>query len=173
MYSLKIDIPENVKVEVDGKKVKVSGDKGQTERSFLEKEVKIDIVDNKIVISSESERKKTRALIGTIVSHIKNMMIGVTKGFTYKLRVVFSHFPITVKVDGDKIVIQNFLGERSARIAKIAGKAEVKIDGSDVIVSGVNVEDVGQTASRIEQSTRIVGYDKRKFMDGIYIVSKE
>jgi len=173
MYSLKIDIPENVKVEVDGKKVNVSGEKGQTERSFLEKEVKIEMADNKIVISSESDRKKTGALIGTIVSHIKNMMIGVTKGFTYKLRVVFSHFPITVKVDGDKIVIQNFLGERSSRIAKIAGKAEVKIEGSDVIISGVNVEDVGQTASRIELATRIVGYDKRKFMDGIYIVSKE
>jgi large subunit ribosomal protein L6 len=172
MYSVELKIPENVKVEIEGKKVKVSGERGELERNFDEKGIKIDFVEGKIVVSSESERKKFRALVGTIIAHIKNMIEGVTKGFTYRLRVVYSHFPITVKVEGDKILIQNFLGERVPRVAKIVGKTQVKVEGSDLIVSGINVEEVGQTAANIEQACRIVGYDRRKFMDGIYIVSK-
>jgi large subunit ribosomal protein L6 len=153
-------------------KVKVSGEKGELERSFPEKGIKIDLVEGKIIISSESERKKFRALVGTIAAHIRNMIEGVTKGFVYRLRVVYSHFPITVKVEGDKVLIQNFLGERVPRVAKIVGKTQVKVEGSDLIVSGINVEEVGQTAANIEQACRIIGYDRRKFMDGIYIVSK-
>ena len=172
MYSTELKIPENVKVEIEGKKVKVSGEKGQLERNFAERGIKIDLAEGKIVISSESERKKFRALVGTIAAHIKNMIEGVTKGFTYRLRVVYSHFPVTVKVEGDKVLIQNFLGERVPRVAKIVGKTQVKVEGSDLIVSGINIEEVGQTAANIEQACRIVGYDRRKFMDGIYIVSK-
>jgi large subunit ribosomal protein L6 len=172
MYSLELKIPENVKVEIEGNKVKVSGEKGELERSFPEKGIKIDLVEGKIIISSESERKKFRALVGTIAAHIRNMIEGVTKGFVYRLRVVYSHFPITVKVEGDKVLIQNFLGERVPRVAKIVGKTQVKVEGSDLIVSGINVEEVGQTAANIEQACRIIGYDRRKFMDGIYIVSK-
>jgi large subunit ribosomal protein L6 len=64
------------------------------------------------------------------------------------------------------------LGERVPRVAKIVGKTQVKVEGSDLIVTGINIEEVGQTAANIEQACRIVGYDRRKFMDGIYIVSK-
>jgi large subunit ribosomal protein L6 len=172
MYSLEIKIPESVKVEVEGKKLKVSGEKGELERNFAEGGIKIEIAGGKIVISSESERKEFRALAGTIAAHIKNMIEGVTKGFTYRLRVVYSHFPVTVKVEGDKVLIQNFLGERVPRVAKIVGKTQVKVEGSDLIVSGINIEEVGQTAANIEQTCRIIGYDRRKFMDGIYVVSK-
>ncbi|MEM7826255.1 MAG: 50S ribosomal protein L6 [Candidatus Aenigmatarchaeota archaeon] len=173
MYSLELKIPENVKVEVQGLKVKVSGEKGELEREFKEKGIKIEKVDQKLLVSSESERKKMRALVGTIVAHVKNMIKGVTKGFTYKLKVVYSHFPVTVKVEGDKVLIQNFLGERVPRVAKIVGNTQVKVEGSEITVSGINIEEVGQTAANIEQACRIVGYDRRKFLDGIYIVSKE
>jgi large subunit ribosomal protein L6 len=172
MYSTELKIPENVKVEIEGNKVKVSGEKGELERIFDEKEIKISLSEGKIIISSESERKEFRALVGTIAAHIKNMIEGVTKGFTYRLRVVYSHFPVTVKVEGDKVLIQNFLGERVPRVAKIVGKTQVKVEGSDLIVTGINIEEVGQTAANIEQACRIIGYDRRKFMDGIYIVSK-
>jgi large subunit ribosomal protein L6 len=172
MYSIELKIPENVKVEIEGKKVKVYGEKGELERTFAEKGIKIELVEGKILIFSESERKKFKALVGTIAAHIRNMFEGVTKGFTYRLRIVYSHFPVTVKVEGDKVLIQNFLGERVPRVAKIVGKTQVKVEGSDLIVSGINIEEVGQTAANIEQACRIVGYDRRRFMDGIYIVSK-
>lgn len=173
MYSLKVEVPGNAKVEIEGKRVKFSGEKGQVERNFAERDLKIEMVEGKIVVSSESERREARALIGTIAAHVKNMITGVTKGFIYRLRVVYSHFPVTVKVEGDKVLIQNFLGERMPRISKIVGKTQVKVEGSDLIVSGASLEDVGQTAANMEQTTRIVGYDRRKFLDGIYIVGRE
>jgi len=174
MYEKTIIIPEKIKMEVVNSTVKVEGPKGSLERKFVvAKDVKIEKADNKIRVFSEIEKKKVKALIGSIIAHVNNMITGVTTGFTSKLRVVFSHFPVTVKVEGNNVLIQNFLGERTARTAKIVGKTEVKIGGADITVSGISAEDVGQTASNIEQATRIVGYDRRRFMAGIYLVGKE
>jgi large subunit ribosomal protein L6 len=88
------------------------------------------------------------------------------------LRIVFSHFPVTAKIEGDKILVQNFLGERTPRIAKIVGKTQVKIDNQDITVTGIDIADVSLTASNLEKATRRTGYDKKVFMDGIYITSK-
>jgi len=174
MYSKEIAIPEGVNVEVSNAKFKVTGPKGSVEKKFeLTKEIKVEKVENKIKISSERERRNIKALIGTNIGHIKNAIDGVIKGFTYRLRVVYSHFPVTVKAEKDKVVISNFLGERTTRIAKIVGQTQVKIEGADIIVTGINIEEVGQTAGNLELATRIVGFDKRIFQDGIYLVSRE
>jgi len=125
-----------------------------------------------VKVSSKRDNKTYRALVGATLAHIRNMMTGVTKGYTYKLRTVFSHFPITVKAEKDKVLIQNFLGERKPRVAKIVGRAEVKIEGQDITVTGIDIDEVSQTASNIELATRISGYDKRIFQDGCWIVSK-
>jgi large subunit ribosomal protein L6 len=174
VYEKTVNIPEKIKLEIEGRIIKVEGPMGVAEKKItVTKDVNIEKVDNKVRVFSESETKKIKAMVGSIVSHINNMITGVTTGFTYRLKVVFSHFPITVKVEGSEVLIQNFLGERTPRIAKIVGKSEVKVAGSDIIVTGIDLEDVGQTASNIEQAARIVGYDRRRFMDGIYLVGKE
>lgn len=173
MFVKELKIPEDVKVEIENCIIKVSGPKGTLERKidFLQR-FKIEKEGSKIKVISESDRRKNKALVGTIVAHIRNMIIGVREGFTYKLKIVFSHFPINVKVEKDKVLIQNFLGERTPRIAKIVGDTEVKIENNEVIVSSINIEDAGQTAANIEQATRIVGVDRRVFTDGIFIVEK-
>lgn len=176
MYFQKISIPEKVSIEISDSRVKVFGEKGSLEKNFAEhlrgSGVKIEKTNNEIKVSSENEERKIRALVGTIRGHIKNMIDGVTKGFTYKLKIVYSHFPITLKVEKDKVLIQNFLGERIPRITKILGNTQVRVEGQEVFVTGVNLEDVSQTAANIEQACRIVGYDKKIFQDGIYIVIK-
>jgi len=173
MVAREIAIPEVVVVTVLGNMIKGSGEKGELEKKLIvPKDVKIEKLSNKIVVSASSERRKGLALVGTVAAHVRNAIEGVTKGFTYKLKVCFSHFPITVKVEGDRVVIQNFLGERKPRYAKIFGKTQVKVEGPEITVSGIDVDDVSQTAGSIERATRIVGYDRRKFQDGIFIVSK-
>jgi large subunit ribosomal protein L6 len=171
-----IEIPENVSVEIEDKKVKVSGEKGTLEKEFKYFwDIKIEKKNNKIVVSSNSDRRKVKATvgsIGSIVAHINNMIKGVTKGFVYKLKIVYSHFPIKVRTEGDKVIIQNFLGERSPRIAKIMGDTKVEVKGQEVEVSGIDIEAVGQTAANIEQACRIRGKDRRVFQDGIFIVEK-
>ena len=65
------------------------------------------------------------------------------------------------------------MGERSPRIAKIVGKCKVTVEGDDIIVKGVSVEDVGQTSANVEQATKIKRKDQRIFLDGVYIYHKE
>ena len=88
------------------------------------------------------------------------------------MTILYAHFPMQVKVDGKTLVIGNFLGEKKPRIAKILGETKVKVSGNEVAVSGINKEDVGQTAANIEQKTKIKRFDPRIFQDGIYIVQK-
>jgi large subunit ribosomal protein L6 len=77
-----------------------------------------------------------------------------------------------VKVTGDKVVIENFLGERTPRKARIMGASKVKVSGEEILVTGPDVEHVSQTAANMEQACIIRGFDPRVFQDGIYITSK-
>ena len=173
MFSKETNIADGVSVEISGNHVKVTGQKGTIEKSFIiDRDMKIENADKKVKVSSESDKRNSKALVGTINAHIRNMIDGVTKGYTYRLRVIYSHFPITVKIEKDKVLIQNFLGERTSRIGTIVGKTQVKIEGADLILTGIDVDEVSQTAGNIEQAARIVGYDKKVFQDGVYIVSK-
>ncbi|MEM2878603.1 MAG: 50S ribosomal protein L6 [Candidatus Hadarchaeales archaeon] len=170
MIEEKIEIPEGVKAAVSGATVEVSGTKGTLRRSFGFTGVTLATDGNFIVIKSLRERKREKAATGTIKAHIKNMIKGVMEGFTYRLKVVYSHFPITVKTEGKKVLIHNFIGERSPRVAEILGDCRVEVKGDEIIVSGTNKEDVAQTALRIEHATRVTGRDRRVFQDGCYIV---
>ncbi|MEM0320076.1 MAG: 50S ribosomal protein L6, partial [Candidatus Nezhaarchaeales archaeon] len=126
-----------------------------------------------VLVESYIKGRRGKSVCGTVASHIRNMIIGVTEGFVYKLKIVYSHFPMTVKVEGDKVVIENFMGEKSKRIAKIVGKVKVQVKGDEVIVEGADLEQVSQTAANIERATKIRGYDPRVFMDGIYIYERK
>lgn len=175
-----IQIPEGVKVTIDGRRAKVEGPKGGIERELWHPKLHIQIekrdTGNEIVIKADSATKVERAMAGTYASHLRNMITGVTGGFFYKLKVVHAHFPMQVAVTkgGKGVSVSNFLGERKPRIAKVeAGvKVEIKGKGEEIVVSGINKEAVGQTAANIEQITRIKGYDPRVFQDGIYLVEK-
>ncbi|RJS74540.1 50S ribosomal protein L6 [Candidatus Bathyarchaeota archaeon] len=172
METRKVEIPEDVTVSLDKKTVEVKGEKGRLVRDFSHAPIVIHTEDGKVVVSAVSSRRKDSALVGTICSHINNMIKGVTKGFTYKLKIVYSHFPITVKVQGNRIIIENFIGERSPRTAKIVGDVKVIVKGDDILVQGADIEAVSQTAANIEQATRVKNKDPRKFLDGIYIYEK-
>ncbi len=100
------------------------------------------------------------------------MIVGVTKGYSYKLKIVFSHFPISVKLQGKSILIENFTGERRPRRVDVIGDTKVKIEAEDIIISGTNLEQVSQTSANIEQATRVRRKDPRVFLDGIYVYER-
>ena len=167
-----VEIPEGVEVTIEGNTVKVKGPKGELERELKYPGVKIFTEDGKVVVYKEFPRKKDIAIARTFKAHIANMIKGVTEGFTYKLKVVYSHFPVTVKVQGDEVIIENFLGEKNPRRAKILPGVTVKVRGQEITVESIDKEKAGQTAANIEQATRITKWDRRVFQDGIYIVEK-
>jgi len=88
------------------------------------------------------------------------------------MEVFYSHFPMQVDVDGDDVVIENFLGERAPRRTPIHGDTEVEVDGEQITLRGPDIEAVGQTAADIEQLTRVPDKDVRVFQDGAYITQK-
>ncbi|MBC7130752.1 50S ribosomal protein L6 [Candidatus Bathyarchaeota archaeon] len=169
-----IEVPEDVEVSVEGRKVTVKGVKGTLTRDFSKTPVSIELMENgrKVRVWASWPRKKESALVGTVSAHIQNMITGVRKGFTYKLKIVFSHFPISVKVQDKLVLIENFIGERAPRKAKIIGEAKVRVSGDEVIVQGINLEDVSQTAANIEQATKVKNKDPRVFLDGIYLYER-
>jgi large subunit ribosomal protein L6 len=167
-----IQVPEDVSINLKGKLVSVQGEKGSLTRDFSFAPISIDAEGQVVRISAKWPRKKESALVGTIYSHIQNMITGVTKGYHYKLKIVFSHFPISVKHEGRNILIENFTGERKARYIKLKGDVKVKIETDDIIISGINLEEVSQTAANIEQATRVKGKDARVFLDGLYVYER-
>ncbi len=173
MYSEEIIIPEGVTAQLEGKKLKVKGPKGECEKDFSKMKVNIEINGNKIVVSSVKKRRDYYAVAKAVVKHIKNLIDGVQRGYVYKLKIVYSHFPIQVKIEKDKVRIDNFVGERFPRFAKIVGSnTKVRVEGDDIIVEGPCKEAVGQTAGNIENATRIKYKDPRVFLDGVYIYER-
>ncbi|RLI92311.1 MAG: 50S ribosomal protein L6 [Candidatus Altiarchaeales archaeon] len=169
---LEIEIPEDVEVGVDNNVVNVRGRKGELKRKIPEF-IKIDKKDKKIYLSINSKKRREKAILGTMRGHIANMIKGVSRGIEYKLRILYTHFPVSVKVSGNNLMIENFMGERYPRRARILEGVDVEINGNEIILSGIDKEKVSQTAANIEQATRIKNKDPRIFQDGIYIVEKD
>src|SRR5438093_4412194 len=155
MYSKEISVPEDVSLEINSSRVMISGNKGKIEKNLnLPRIIQMEKSDKRVKVFTENERRKNKAIVGTAIARIRNMIEGVQKGFTYRMKVVYSHFPVTLKVEKDKVLIQNFLGERAPRVAKIIGSVQVKVDGQEITLSGIDVDQVGLTAHNLEQATR-------------------
>jgi large subunit ribosomal protein L6 len=172
MFEKTVEIPEGVNASMDGNKLVVTGPKGNLERVFKHHIVKIEIKDSHIKVFSKDERRKQRGLVGTWTALTKNMIHGVNKEWEARLKAVYSHFPMKLAVEGDKFIIQNFLGEKAPRSAKIVEGTNVRVDREEIIITGVDREKVGQTAANIEISAKVIGFDRRVFQDGCYLVQK-
>jgi len=126
-----IIIPDNVEITLKSDNLTVKGEKGSISRVFSFLKIDLKIESNVVKIHCNNPRKKEKALMGTFVAHINNMIKGVTEEFEYKMKTVFSHFPIKTSVEGNEFVIQNFLGERSPRRAKILEGVTVEAKGGE------------------------------------------
>lgn len=166
-----IEIPEGIEVNID-KEFTVKGAQGEVKRKLVHPTVKITKKENKIIIEPKQTTKREKRTINTFWAHINNMIKGVQEPFVYKVKVASSHFPMTVNVEGDKIIIKNFLGEKVPRKAKIAEGSTAKVEGDIIVITSPNKEAAGQTAGSLEQATRITNRDRRIFQDGCWIMEK-
>lgn len=171
--SAEVEIPEKVTVKLADNILEVSGPKGNVRKDFERIPVNLSIEDKKITVKPYGKRKKDLAITNTCRSIIHNMITGVLDGYTYKLKVVFAHFPISIKIKGKQISIENFFGERSPRVIDIIGDCKVSVEGEDLVIKGPNLEDVSQTSANVELGTKIKDKDLRVFLDGLYVYSRE
>ena len=171
-----IEISEGVGASISDDVVTLSKDGKSISREFKSARLDVSTNDGNIEVFCDLPRRKERALAGTWAAHIRNMNKGLSEGFEYRLKAVYSHFPMTLKVEGSVLTINNLFGERVPRKAELPwtpAEVTVKVENkTDVIVTGSDKEKVGQTSANIERACRIRGRDRRVFQDGIYIVEK-
>lgn len=168
-----IEIPEGIEADLQGNKLCIKGKNGELDKEFYHPKLILKKKDKKLVIETKQEKKKVTAIVGTWNSCIANMFKGVNEGYEYKMKISHVHFPMNVSVDNGKVIIKNYLGQKEDRHAKIIEGIEVKINGDEIVIKGVNKEKVGQTAANIENATKLhTRRDRRVFSDGIFITSK-
>ena len=172
MPRTELELPDDVSAEVDHLDLRVEGPNGSVTRRLWYPDISVTVDNGTVIIESDAEDAKTSSTLGTFESHVRNMFHGVTEGWEYEMEVFYSHFPMQVAVEGEEVVIENFLGEKAPRRTEIHGDTEVDVSDEIVTLSGPNVEDVGQTAADIEQLTSIKDKDVRVFQDGVYITQK-
>jgi len=165
-----VEVPEGVDGTVEGVCVTIKGDLGEIKRCFNYPGVAISKSDKTIKISGKSPKRRDIAVLGTIQSHLDNMISGVQKEFVFNMTCVYAHFPMSVKVQGSDIQIQNFLGERNPRKLKVSEGVKVVVNGDEITLSGINKELVAQAAGKLEKACYKGNRDPRKFQDGIYPV---
>lgn len=173
-----IDLPEDITCKVDGYNVDINGNLGKITQDFTHTRVQIVKNDTQIVLTSLFPRKRDKAVLGAVEAHINNMIKGVTYGFKYSLKIVFSHFPIKVtpQLNQHQVKIENLYGGRKPRYAKVVGNTKVEVDGENVYVSGIDRYAVGQTSANIQELTRQRGKRRQSpktFMDGIFVFDKK
>ena len=169
-------IRKTVEVKVKSRVVKVTGPRGSLTRDFKHLNMDVRKVGDKALrVDIWFANRKQLACVRTVCSHIDNMIVGVTRGFLYKMRFVYSHFPINVTLNGNDVEIRNFLGEKRVRKVKLqegvkyVRSADVK---DQIELSGNDIAMVSLTAAQIQGQTNVRKKDLRKFLDGIYVSEK-
>jgi len=171
-----VDIMPETTVTVDRRVVTVKGPRGTLVRAFKHIKCEMKMLETgKMRLDFWWLTKKEAAVVRTVCSHIKNMMIGVIRGYKYTMKSVYAHFPINIVVTdkGKTVEIRNFLGEKIVRTVKMYEGCVIANDGKDQIkIEGNDIELVSLCAARVQQSTTVKNKDIRKFLDGIYVSDK-
>ncbi|MBI2580396.1 50S ribosomal protein L6 [Candidatus Woesearchaeota archaeon] len=168
-----ITLPEGVTASLTGSVLTLKGQKGEVSRNIKGQNVAVVVEGDKVSVLSANSSKKEKKIIGSLRAHIANMVKGATEGHVYRLKVCFTHFPVTVVVSGSQLLVKNFLGEKTPRKLVLPDGVSVKVEGSEVVVNSADKDAAGQTAAAIEQITKRAGFDTRVFGDGVYITVKD
>jgi large subunit ribosomal protein L6 len=139
-----ITIPEGVEIKIEDGKVYVKGPKGELERCF-DTSVNIKKEDNFIKVAPKEKSTHCFALWGTYVSHIKNMIEGVTEGFSKNL--IMEGVGFKAQIEGSDLVLN--LGFSHPVTMIIPEGIDVNVEKNKIQVSGINKELVGETAAKI------------------------
>jgi large subunit ribosomal protein L9e len=177
-----LEVPKDVKVTIKSRFVTVEGPRGKLTKNLSHLAVNFSHPKKDVIhIELHHGARKNVATLRTVRTLINNLIIGVTKGFKYKMRYVYAHFPINVNVDKNgetglyEVEIRNFIGEKIVRRVIMQPGVEVitsTAQKDELQLSGTSLENVSQSAADIQQICRVRNKDIRKFLDGLYVSEK-
>ena len=172
-------VPDGITISIKCRKISVTGPRGKLalDLSHLPIDIKVSEDGKEVIVERWFTSGKQAASIHTAISHVSNMFIGVTKGFKYKMRFVYAHFPINVAITqkDTRVEIRNFLGEKVVRV--VDGLPGVTVKRStdvkdEIVIEGNDIQGVSRTCALIQQICAVKRKDIRKFLDGIYVSAK-
>jgi large subunit ribosomal protein L9e len=166
--------PLIVKIHIRSRVVTVTGPRGTLTKDLSHVSVVFSqpaSAKNTLTIELHHGSRKNVATIRTVKTIIENLVIGVTRGFKYKMRYVYAHFPINVNIEKNsdtgvyEVEIRNFLGEKIVR--RVTMQAGVDVETSknvkdELMLTGNSLEGVSQSAADIQQICRVRNKDIRK-----------
>jgi len=167
-----VEIPNSVNISIENGKIYVKGPKGEKYRNINNRNIIVEIRENKIIFKAYYPSRKIIKDMNAMVAHIKNDIDGVTKGFVYKLKGISVHFPLKLKLQNNKLIIENYMGERDIKEIEIPPGVKATLNENEITLEGYDIELLGNLAGLIENSVKPKEKDLRKFQDGIYIIQK-
>lgn len=141
---LPVEIPTGVTITVDAENVTVEGPKGKLVQ-FITPAATVAVDGNVLTVSPKDESREARAQHGLMRALINNMVIGVTKGYEKRLEVKGVGF----RVASSNNELTMSLGFSHEVKYKAPEGVSVTNDKMTIIVSGINKQQVGQTAAEI------------------------
>jgi large subunit ribosomal protein L6 len=168
-----VTLPEGISASYEGGVLTVKGPKGEVTRVLRNPKLKITTSSESVTFDMATYSKNEKKVLHTFRAHIRNMFKGVTEGHEYKLKICSGHFPMNVSMKGNQLEVKNFIGEAVPRRLTFKEGADVKVNGDEIVITGIDKEIVAQSAASIETLTRRSGFDRRIFQDGIYITEKD
>ena len=167
-----IELPEGVSCAYEDSILICKKDSMEVKRKVNLPGFSVKTDSNKLVLESSKGNKVDYKTMKTTVAHLKNIFSGFREEYICELESCNVHFPMTLKVEKNELVINNFLGEKTPRRAKILPNVKVDVKGQKITLKSFNREAVGQTAANFEKATKVANRDRRVFQDGIYITKK-
>jgi large subunit ribosomal protein L6 len=141
-----IPVPSVVKIDIDGRNVKVTGPKGTLEREVVP-EVRLTMEDGRLIVTRPSDAPRDRAMHGLTRALLSNMVVGVDQGFRRTLELVGVGY--RAQMIGTKLGLA--LGfSHPVEIDPPAG-VTFTVEGPRVHIDGIDKEAVGQVAANIRK----------------------
>ncbi len=169
----RVTLPDGVTANYADRTLTVKGEKGELAKLLYHPAITIALADGAITFTCSKATMREKKQLYTFKAHTRNMVKGVTEGYTYKLKICSGHFPMSVGVKDRTFEVKNFIGEKVPRVLTIKDGADVAVEGEAITVTGSDKEIVGQVAADIERLTKRPGFDSRIFQDGIFITEKD
>jgi large subunit ribosomal protein L6 len=153
-----IEILAGVTVAVSGDTVTVTGPKGTLTKTFRP-EILVEVVGNTIVLTKKGENVFIRSLWGTVGSHLRNMMEGVTKGFEKKLILEGVGFKSAVV----GTLLDLALGFSHPVKIEIPEGLTITAEKNIISISGIDKEQVGQFSAYVRSLKKPEPYKGKGF----------
>ena len=162
-----VAIPEGVTVTLNKRMLGFVGPLGKTFKSFRSIPVDIIIAEGKITLKAAGTKKEGLCNFTHCAFNYQKHLRRLGCGIYNKDEDSLCTLPITVKVNGKTISVENFQGERAPRVTHIVGNTKVTPKGEDVVLTGEVWTDITQTAANIELKTKV----KNKFTGSFWMAS--